>query len=59
MDAETGDVTRYASSMHAYHEDDYRQLLRDAGFSEVSFYPSLTGEVEASQQALLAILARA
>jgi len=59
VDAETGDVTRYASSMHAYHEDDYRRLLRDAGFSEVSFYPSLTGVVEASQAALLAIVARA
>lgn len=59
VDAETSAVTRYASAMHAYTEEGYRQLLAEAGFHDVMFYPSLTGEPEPSQAALLAIVAQA
>jgi len=57
VNAETGEVTRYASSMHAYSETDYRRLLGEAGFDEATFYPSLTGQHDPSQEALLAIVA--
>jgi SAM-dependent methyltransferase len=59
VDAKTGAVTRYASSMHAYTEEGYRRLLTEAGFRDVTLYPSLTGEPEPSQAALLAIVAQA
>ena len=58
VDAETGAVTRYASAMHAYNEEGYRRLLAEAGFGEVTFYPSLIGEPDPSQKALLAIVAQ-
>lgn len=38
VDAETGSVTRWASSMQAYTHDDYRTLLTDIGFRDVQFY---------------------
>ena len=58
VDAETGAAARYAFSMHAYTEEDYRQLLADAGFSNTVFYPSLLGEPDPSQSGLLAIVAQ-
>ncbi len=56
VDAETSVVTRYASSMQAYNEEGYRRLLADAGFEGVTFYPSLWGEPDPSQSALVAIV---
>ncbi len=53
VDAETGAVTRHASSMLAYTNDDYRQLLTEAGFHDVRFYPSLMGEPDPSQAAFV------
>lgn len=44
VDAETGDVTRHAASTQGYTEEEYISLLRGAGFEELAFYPSLTGE---------------
>jgi SAM-dependent methyltransferase len=44
IDAATGDVTRYASSAQAYTDEQYRSLLDECGFAEVTFFPSLTGE---------------
>lgn len=58
VDAETGEMTSYASSMHAYDEAAYRRLLAEAGFGEATFCPSLTGQPDPSQEALLAIVAR-
>jgi SAM-dependent methyltransferase len=58
IDAATGDTTRYALSMQAYRNDDYAAVLRDAGYEEIVFYPSLTGEPDDSQAGLLAISAR-
>jgi SAM-dependent methyltransferase len=58
VDAETGAVTRYASSMCAYTSEGYRQLLADAGFGEPVCYPSLTGQADRSQSQLLAIVVR-
>lgn len=58
IDAGTGQVTRHAASMQAYSDEDYRLLLESSGFAAVTFYPSLTGAVDESQAALLAITAR-
>ena len=55
VDALTGDVTRWTSSMQAYTDGDYRDLLAGAGFCDVCFYPAL-GSDEAGD--LIAITAR-
>ena len=58
VDASTGDVARYAQSMKAYTEEQYRAVLEDAGFADVRFHPSLIGKEDPSQPHLLAITAR-
>lgn len=58
VDAESGAVMRCAASMQAYTDDDYRALLAECGFSDVTLYPSLTGQPEARSEDLLAIFAR-
>jgi len=57
LDALTGEITPHAASMQAYSNDGYNALLVACGFSDVSFYPSLTGEVNESQREFLAIVA--
>ena len=57
VDAQTGRVTRYASSMQAYTEDQYRNVLEECGFQGIAFYPSLTGENDPTQPGLLVIVA--
>lgn len=49
VDAESGEVTRYAASYQAWDESDYRRLLADAGFAEITSHPSLTGSPDPSQ----------
>lgn len=58
IDAATGQVTRHASSMQAYDQDAYRRLLENRGFSAVTFYPSLTGQVDETSADLIAIVAQ-
>jgi SAM-dependent methyltransferase len=58
VDALTGSVTRYGASMQAYTQEQYQALLEECGFGEVAFYPSLRGEVDPSQEGLLAITTR-
>lgn len=57
VDGATGAVTRHAATTQAYTEDEYFSLLLGCGFSEVTAYPSLTGEEEASQPELFVLLA--
>ncbi|MBZ0300648.1 MAG: class I SAM-dependent methyltransferase [Anaerolineae bacterium] len=57
VDAASGQVTRHASSMQAYHDADYRALLNECGYDGVTFYPSLAGG-EAVQPGLIALTAR-
>lgn len=56
VDAGSGEVSRYAASYQVYSNDDFPPLLREAGFDEVRFYPSLTGEEEGGD--FIAITAR-
>jgi SAM-dependent methyltransferase len=53
-----GSVARYAQSMQAYDESEYRGLLHGRGFSEVAFHPSLTGAIDPTQGDFCAIVAR-
>lgn len=57
VDARTAQVTRYADSMQAYTDDEYRQLLADCGFAAIEFYPSLSGDADI-QPGLMAVTAR-
>jgi len=58
VDGETGRVTRYASSMQAYTQEQYLGMLAECGFHDIAFHPSLMGDVDPSQSALLVIRAR-
>ena len=56
LDAHTGQVSQYAQSFQAYHEDNYRSLLALHGFESVQILPGLLGGN--SPKDLLAITAR-
>ena len=58
VDASTGKVSRYAQSLKAYTEEQYRAVLEDAGFGDVRFHASLMGREDASQSSLVVIEAR-
>jgi SAM-dependent methyltransferase len=58
LDAATAQVDCYTASYQAYTEDELRALLQACGFSQVCFYPSLTGQVDPSQSGLMAVTAR-
>lgn len=57
VDAETGEVNRYASSTQAYDEHSIKSLLRETGFKGIRFYPSLTGKDESGADEFLVIVA--
>ena len=58
LDAQTRLVTRYASSMQAYTNEKYRDMLKEGSFTDVEFFLSLSGEVIPSQSHLFVIRAR-
>lgn len=58
IDAQTSAVTRYASSLQAYPDEQYRQAIASQGFSDIAFYPSLGGEPISGQEDFFAITAR-
>jgi SAM-dependent methyltransferase len=58
IDAGSGEVTRYASTMQAYSEEQYRTLIQDCGFRQVVFYPSLEGNIRGETHMLMAITAK-
>ncbi len=58
VDAVTGDVTRHAASTVAYTEGQLRKMLKEAGFKNISLYPSLTGTEETQSQEMIVILAQ-
>lgn len=55
VDAASGEVSVHADAMQAYTDDEYRQLLVDAGFSDVEFYPSLTGDDEVNENLMVVV----
>lgn len=58
IDALTEEVARYAQSMKAYTDEQYRAVLEGAGFVDVRFLPSLIGREDVSQSDLMVITAR-
>jgi SAM-dependent methyltransferase len=58
IDGATGDVTRYAQTAQAYNNQEYSKLLTDCGFSDITFFPSLTGSANETQKGLQAITAK-
>ena len=58
VDAGSGAVTPYASTMQAYTDDEYRSLLEECGFRDVQLYPSLEGKENEHSATLMAITAR-
>ena len=57
VDAETGEVNRYASSTQAYDERSIKTLLGGVGFKRINYYPSLTGKNETGADDFLVIVA--
>ncbi len=57
VDADNCEVQRYASTMQAYRRDGYKALLTEAGFRQVTFHQSLTGEEYERMDDLLVIVA--
>jgi len=53
-----GQVTRYASTTLAYTEEAIAALLEKAGFRQVNFHASLTGETSESPEDFLVVTAR-
>jgi SAM-dependent methyltransferase len=59
VEAATGAVRRYAQTLQAYSERDYRELLAAAGFmAGITFHAGLAGERELVQAGLCAITVR-
>lgn len=57
IDLSTSEVILYAQSLQAYTQQEYESLLQECGYTNISFYPSLTGAPDPKQPDLLAILA--
>ena len=57
VDAQTAQVTRYASSTQAYTRDQYLNILKAGGFRDIEIYPSLSGEVDPTQSDFFVIQA--
>lgn len=55
VDAGTGEATIHADAMQAYTDEEYENLLLDAGFSDVVIYPSLTGDDEVNENLMVVI----
>jgi SAM-dependent methyltransferase len=56
VDAPSGQVTRYAQSMQAYQDEEYRNLLCEHGYDHIQILPGLLGQK--SPQELIAVVAR-
>jgi SAM-dependent methyltransferase len=58
VDGSTAKVTRFAASYQAYSEEEYQFLLEKNGFTNILFYPSLTGIDDETARQFLVIFAR-
>ena len=58
VDARSGGVTRYASSMQAYTDAEYRALLSGCGFGDIRFHPSMGGEASEQERGLVVTTSR-
>ena len=58
VDAGSAGVTRYASSMQGYTNDEYRALLSASDFAAIEFHAGMGDDRDDSQSGLLVITAR-
>ena len=58
VDAATGEVVLHAMSNEAYTNEQYSEILAEAGFAKIEFFPSLIGVKDESQSSNLVIVAR-
>lgn len=58
IDAATGDVTRHAQTFQGYTDEEFRALLRDAGFDDVTSRPDFPGPPVEAMGELVAFAAR-
>jgi len=58
IDALSGEVALHADAMQAYTNEEYRELFTEAGFNEVGFYASLTGDEVDLNENLMVVVAR-
>ncbi len=57
IEADTSAVTRHSISTQAYTDEQYRDMLRGAGFMDITFYPSLIGQPDERQKDFIAVVA--
>jgi SAM-dependent methyltransferase len=58
VNAASGEVTRYASSTQAYENDELAEMLKQAGFKNPEFYPSLKGGPDVKMSQLQVLVAQ-
>lgn len=58
VDAASGQVTRHAATTQGYAEEELLDLLEEAGFEQVDFWPSMTGKSEDVYNEFLVITAQ-
>jgi len=58
VDTATGQVTHHAASTVGYTEEQLGEMLQQAGFHDLTFYPSLTGKEEALSQEMVVVTAQ-
>ncbi len=58
VESASGQVTHHAASTVGYEEEQLAEMLEQAGFDEICFYPSLTGREEAESQEMIVITAQ-
>lgn len=58
VDAASGESSIHADVMVAYTDEEYEALFREAGFGDVKFYKSLTGDLVDYDENLMGIVAR-
>ncbi len=58
IDAETAQVTRFASSTQGYDEEQITSMLTETGFSGVEFHPGLTGKAQSEADDFYVVLAQ-
>lgn len=49
IDGPSGEVDRYAQTLQAYTEEQYRAILAESGFEDIEFYPSLAGDIDSPE----------
>ncbi|MBX3001356.1 MAG: class I SAM-dependent methyltransferase [Caldilineaceae bacterium] len=58
INGQSGEITRHAANMQAYSDDQLTFLLVECGFTDLCFYPSLHGDIDAAQADFFALTAR-